>query len=214
MPEYRHVVVLVGLALDDYFIVNAPLLLDRLHNEFLEDQGAPEVWTEFVKLSDPPQLTPVPKSLTQGILDPLSLTLNLQNERKNNLSTVDLPAILNIPVLNNLEVTDLVPLAAVILEYPIAYIPEIPNQTSFLANTQLDVYEYCLTLHGIRESPREHVLLKFSCPSSLNEGQLEQRPNRIEDKLRMRFSQRINSCNLLAEGIVKKHQATFDRVAL
>lgn len=59
-----------------------------------------------------------------------------------------------------------VPLAAVLLEYPVAYVPPPDLLQSFLSNIPLDVYEYTL----VTDNDQGHLLLKFSCPSILAEA--------------------------------------------
>ncbi|KAM6494315.1 hypothetical protein JOM56_010676, partial [Amanita muscaria] len=56
-----------------------------------------------------------------------------------------------------------VPIAAVLIEYPLAYVPDT-TLTSFLHQIPLDVYE-CT----VRIGSHTHILLKFSCPAVLGE---------------------------------------------
>lgn len=54
-----------------------------------------------------------------------------------------------------------VPIAAVLIEYPVAFVPDL-NITSFLNHIPLDVYE-CTVKFNLKS----HPLLKFSCPVEL-----------------------------------------------
>ncbi|KAF9493179.1 hypothetical protein BDN71DRAFT_1591201 [Pleurotus eryngii] len=63
----------------------------------------------------------------------------------------------------------MIPPAAVLLEYPVAYAPPPePASFTFLGGIGLDVYEVIL-ISSSSES-RQHTLLKFSCPHGLDEG--------------------------------------------
>ena len=103
-----------------------------------------------------------------------------------------------------------IPFAAIVLEFPIAYVPGSSEQTSFLENTPLDVYECSLPLQ-FGEHKLEHVVLKFSYPSGLTEPQGH---DKIKKGLRDRFSQRVQACGMTAGIVVKKARVTLDRVAL
>ena len=116
---------------------------------------------------------------------------------------IDIPQDLSSPV-------DAIPFAAIVLEFPIAYVPDSSEQTSFLENTPLDVYECSLPLQ-FGEHKLEHVMLKFSCPSELTKPQ---EPDKIEKGMRERFSQRVHACGMTAEMVIKKTRVTLDRVAL
>ena len=113
---------------------------------------------------------------------------------------INIPQDLSSPV-------DAVPFAAIVLEFPIAYIPCSPEQTSFLENTPLDIYECSLPLQ-FGEHELEHVMLKFSCPSELTE------PDKIKKRLQERFSQRVHARGMTGEMVIKKTRVTLDRVAL
>ena len=116
---------------------------------------------------------------------------------------INIPQDLSSPV-------DAIPFAAIVLEFPIAYVPDSSEQTSFLENTPLDVYECSIPLQ-FGEHKLEHGMLKFSCPSELTKPQ---EPDKIEKGLRERFSQRIHACGMTAEMVIKKTRVTLDRVAL
>jgi hypothetical protein len=68
------------------------------------------------------------------------------------------PLTLSLPVLDS---SVSVPVAAVLIEYPVAFVPD-PTITSFLNYIPLDVYE-CI----VKFKLNSHTLLRFSCPSEL-----------------------------------------------
>ncbi|KAF7298958.1 Thioredoxin-domain-containing protein [Mycena indigotica] len=98
-----------------------------------------------------------------------------------------------------------IPLAALLLGYPVAYI--VADTTSvFLSHTPLDVYLCSIS------SPKwadPHTMIKFSCPAGLSE-QLS--PLQVTAQLKNRFQQRITDLGL--ELSVLHHVETLDRVAL
>ena len=114
-------------------------------------------------------------------------------------SKINIPQDLSSPV-------DAIPFAAVVLEF-IVYTPCSPEQTSFIENTLLDLYECSLPLQ-FGEHELEYVMLKFSCPSELTE------PDKIKKRLQERFSQRVHARGMTGEMVIKKTRVTLDRVAL
>lgn len=107
-----------------------------------------------------------------------------------------------------LEITDIVPLAAYLLEYPVAYVPCSEEQTSFLAGAALDVYECTF------QAAEAHILLKFSCPSGIGELHPELSAGRLVESLRHRFGLRLRAAGLPDNLIVQHHMKTYDRVSL
>ncbi|KAF9817290.1 hypothetical protein IEO21_03550 [Rhodonia placenta] len=107
-----------------------------------------------------------------------------------------------------LEITDIVPLAAYLLEYPVAYVPCSEGQTSFLAGAALDVYECTF------QAAEAHILLKFSCPSGIGELHPELSAGRLAESLRHRFGLRLRAAGLPDNLIVQHHTKTYDRVSL
>ncbi|KAK7677767.1 hypothetical protein QCA50_019319 [Cerrena zonata] len=212
MPEYIGVALLTGTSFQDYFIVNVPLLARNLHRDFLLNVKAAsgvsdDFYFSFVRLSIPPRLTPVPSDfqehIIQELLRILQTALNLDQR------TMSLPLRFDISVdLSNPK--DAIPLAAIVLEYPVAYVPDGSDQTTFLSNTPLDVYECSLSLR-IDNHDFEHTFLKFSCPSGLDEMRS---PDKIKNKLQTRFSHRIRTCEIQTDITINVGQVTLDRVAL
>ncbi|OAX42833.1 hypothetical protein K503DRAFT_272815 [Rhizopogon vinicolor AM-OR11-026] len=111
----------------------------------------------------------------------------------------------------------LVPLAATLISYPVAYVPISAVQTSFLGGQPLDVYEANIILS---ETPRtsslqnfrQHTLLKFSCPCSLAEKNHKLSPDRITHRLQSQFQGCLSSIGL---SFSVHHQIEIlERVAL
>ena len=112
-----------------------------------------------------------------------------------------------------LQITELVPLAAILLEYPLAYVPISSDQTSFLAGVPLDVYECVLTCPSMLKAP-EHILMKFSCPSVLAATNLELSVSRLEERLNARFAPRLKQAGLSGTFQIRHSTETLARVAL
>ena len=116
----------------------------------------------------------------------------------------------------------LVPLAAFLIEYPIAYVPAggasapIP---AYLSGVPLDIYECAIepgtpapnSASGV--VPKRSTLLKFSCPRTLGEEHSELAPKRMREKLQARFGPRLRTAGV-GELIVDHSIETLDRVAL
>ncbi|KAF7346357.1 Thioredoxin-domain-containing protein [Mycena sanguinolenta] len=104
-----------------------------------------------------------------------------------------------------LEPHTIIPLAGVLLGYPVAYVPDADG--AFLAQASLDVFA-C----SVRAPTWEHPFLKFSCPAVLAATHPELAPTRIAASLKTRFEPRLQELGL---GLVVKHSTEIvDRVAL
>ena len=111
----------------------------------------------------------------------------------------------------------LIPLAAVVIDYPVAYFPAFPVQTSFLEGEALDIYTVSFkwitnTSDFTLDFGREHVLLKFSCPQVLASNYAELSPSIVIRKLKVKFAAslgRIGTC-----VFVTHRTETLERVAL
>ncbi|KAH0832115.1 hypothetical protein J3R83DRAFT_13024 [Lanmaoa asiatica] len=109
----------------------------------------------------------------------------------------------------------LIPLAAVMIDYPVAYFPAFSAQTSFLGGT-LDIYT--VSFKGITPSDstlglgKEHVLLKFSCPQALVSNYAELSPGAVIEKLKVKFTSRLERIG--TRVFVTHRTETLDRVAL
>lgn len=104
----------------------------------------------------------------------------------------------------------MIPLAAVLLEYPVAYAPSPePASFTFLGGIGLDVYEVILTSSS--SEPRQHILLKFSCPHGLDKGLS---PEVVKERLHNHFKPRLSTILPGMSLEVSHSEQTFDRVAL
>ena len=85
--------------------------------------------------------------------------------------SVELP--LSFSLLSDVTFETVVPLAAILLDYLVAYVP-YPSYPNSLSGVPLDFYEYILTIssHGSILN-LNHSIIKFSCPASLGEWGLE-----------------------------------------
>ena len=103
----------------------------------------------------------------------------------------------------------LIPLAAFLLEYPVGYVPLDANQTTFLSNIPLDVYE-CV-LEG---SSGEHTLLKFSCPQCVSQSVSRLAPDEVRKRLVDRFQPRLLAVDCSGRLKVRHTQEALPRVGL
>lgn len=111
----------------------------------------------------------------------------------------------------------LVPLAATLIGYPVAYTPISADQTSFLSGQPLNVYEATIVsmtpcTYLLQSSSQLHTLLKFSCPCLLAETNRELFPECITKRLQSQFRESLSSIGLLL--LVRHHVEVMDRVAL
>ncbi|KAA1469864.1 hypothetical protein DENSPDRAFT_648321 [Dentipellis sp. KUC8613] len=104
----------------------------------------------------------------------------------------------------------LVPLAAILLEYPVAYVPSSSEQSDFLENTPLDVYEYLLT----GEDSKQHQLLKFSCPSAIGSLHPRLSPHALMLRMKTLFERRLGAAGIQQTLSMTHHVETHARVAL
>ena len=109
---------------------------------------------------------------------------------------------------------DVVPTAAVLLEYSVAYVPAGSQSGPFLSNVDLEVF--ACSLGGQAEAPGQHpqtddalTFLQFSCPvSQINEV------GDIAGRLRDRFGARISAARISRTLHVNHRTERLDRVAL
>jgi hypothetical protein len=107
-----------------------------------------------------------------------------------------------------------IPLAAILLDYPVAYVPG-GDQVSFLSGVPLVLYR--CWVHGYPPSNRErnHLLLQFSCPLSL--ADVSSAPTSIEwivSHLKVMFEPRLLQSLPESTFQVGYEYVTLDRVAL
>ncbi|KAL4080754.1 hypothetical protein J3A83DRAFT_64378 [Scleroderma citrinum] len=115
---------------------------------------------------------------------------------------------------DNLTQVVLVPLAAVLVDYPVAYVPVSPAQTVFLGAEPLDVYEVASPLDTVNPSTRSHdfTFLKFSCPQKLADICPQLSQAHLVQRLHDIFTLRLDIIG--ASITVGHHTETLDRVAL
>lgn len=108
----------------------------------------------------------------------------------------------------------LIPLAAVVIDYPVAYFPAFPAQTSFLEGEPLDVYTVSFewTSESTSSLVGEHVLLKFSCPQILASSHAELSPRTVIRNLHVKFAAVLERIG--ASISVTHRTETLERVAL
>ncbi|KAJ7175895.1 hypothetical protein C8R46DRAFT_73448 [Mycena filopes] len=112
------------------------------------------------------------------------------------------------PILPELTPRTAIPLAGVLLAYPVAYVPN--EDAAFLAQVSLDVYACSVRAPDWENA---HELLKFSCPATLAEAHPEQlAPARIVARLTARLEPRLAELGLALT--VQHSTETMDRVAL
>ena|ERR1700722_1927579 len=117
----------------------------------------------------------------------------------------------------NLEPEVTVPLAAFLLEYPIAYVPTSLTQTSFLSGVCLDVYDCTLSCpHHFTDNSttHSHSFLKFSSPQQLGLENSNLSPATLISKMDTRYKGRLEAIGHARVLKIHHHIASFDRVAL
>jgi len=133
-----------------------------------------------------------------------------------NADMLESPANILFSFADGLTQETLVPLAATLISYPVAYIPISAVQTSFLAGQPLDVYEAIVLPATPPTSPlptfRQHTLLMFSCPCSLAERDHELSPDRITNRLQSQFQERLAMIGLSLS--IHHRVEILERVAL
>jgi hypothetical protein len=110
----------------------------------------------------------------------------------------------------SLPPSTVIPLAAVLLGYLVAYVPAPTGggDSAFLADTPLHVYTCLLRASGLPE----HTLLKFSCPASLAESTPHLTPAHLVEQLTACFGPHASELGLTL--VVHHSLETLDRVAL
>ena len=123
-----------------------------------------------------------------------------------------------------IRMEDAVPLAALILDYPVAYVPTSPPGNTapvFLSGVPVRTYE-CVVTFGSHSIPsgsfarRERSsVMKFSCPQSLEEEEAILLPQAVVDELTCLFEGRLaKTGDESAKFEVVCSSMTFDRLAL
>ena len=146
------------------------------------------------------------------IPEPLLDVLHFLSDR---VSVVDsMPSSISLP--EGMPLSNAVPLAAVLLDYEVAYVPP-DTQTGpavFLSGVTVNTYECLLDL--LLPGSVHHTILKFSCPSALailNPTQLG--PDEIVRRLTAKFAERLAQIGDVTVSLrVGCGSITLDRLAL
>lgn len=209
-PRFQAVVYVYEPTADQSFFVNMPLLHEVVNTSpfAIHGKNCSRHSTTFVYLAkDHPQvLTGPPDSL--AALLPLLVTDHTVVHGTRYSVSISLPP--------DLTPESSIPLAGVLLEYPVAYVPA-SDQLPFLSNISLDVYECILTLghNQVSANLEDHLFLKFSCPSDL----AERHPNCLGSLhviacLTEKFTNRLRQSVPEATIRIMHSRETKDRVAL
>ena len=129
---------------DQSFILNVPLFR-AYHTDIRDSQSCLPL---FIELTSPPtSLTHTPIDVIR-VLDDLFSKLSLRSCNRRN----------SIVLAHGIPSNTMIPLAATLLEYPIAYVPSSAPQESRI---QLKVYHLFATFE---ENSESISVIKFSCP--------------------------------------------------
>lgn len=109
---------------------------------------------------------------------------------------------------------DIVPLAGLLLEYAVAYVPDEQSMAAsgFMSGVELEIYSCALVwedTEGPLDGVSNYTFVQFSCPSSV-----AQQTDDIGGRLHDRFTTRLASAGLDCTLRVSSHTTCLDRVAL
>ncbi|PCH40032.1 hypothetical protein WOLCODRAFT_136620, partial [Wolfiporia cocos MD-104 SS10] len=200
-PVFKSVILVEEPESNQLFFVNVGLLRARcVYRGSSQDEDSGSVldpWMSFVHLLETPTLMPTP---------PAEISTHLLQLCRNSEGHVH-PLFLKLSSQPPLTITQLIPLAAFLLEYPAAYVPSSVDEASFLPHVQLDVYECSINRKAfgpehMEEADQEHVFLKFSCPSNVGSSNAELSVPRMLERLTCRFAERFAALHLRDAVIV------------
>ncbi|KAI5989097.1 hypothetical protein EDD15DRAFT_1341601 [Pisolithus albus] len=110
----------------------------------------------------------------------------------------------------------LIPLAGILLDYPVAYVPVSARQNTFLHGEPLDIYEVAFKSLSANFSSSsgtsEFVFIKFSCPRRVADKNSTLSPACLLRLLEHKFRPRLEKIG--ASMSVRHYTETLDRVAL
>ncbi|KAI0333645.1 hypothetical protein GY45DRAFT_1296451 [Cubamyces sp. BRFM 1775] len=118
------------------------------------------------------------------------------------------------------DIGTLVAFAASILDFPVAYVPACCGDTAYLAGVPLDVYECVLVIDDDADAmrsyglPRQHTVIKFSCPQHIARTITGLFPETLVHDLRIRLRDRLHTASVPGKVVVKHSMEILDRVAL
>ncbi|KAF6757417.1 hypothetical protein DFP72DRAFT_845846 [Ephemerocybe angulata] len=205
------------------FLVNRKLLRQRL-------SGIPRKRSQDGNVQQPPMTNTLIGELTFVTLFPGSgCKISSDSEIPPELySAIDsLLGIINsdatplrgsITLPDNLPLSAAVALAAVILDYPVAYVPSVEAASSspiFLSGVAVKTYE-CVLAYAGPDPPTPTSIMKFSAPAVLEEEQPDTlSPRKTTKHLEELFRARLESIgDGSAQMTVICETVTFDRLAL
>ncbi|KAG5338946.1 hypothetical protein E4T56_gene1039 [Termitomyces sp. T112] len=167
----------------------------------LFDKRTPYNKTAYVHLG------PDPSSFSLAAGPPPDLIFALDSLKEVLAAQTTLPC--SITIKPGLPAESAIPLAAILLEYPVAYIPTTLD-SPFLSNVTLDVYECVLSI-----GETVHTLLKFSCPSELGQQNSDMLgKSHLIKFLTDTYLPRIRAMTLIATFQVLHTNQNLDRIAL
>ncbi|KAL6304358.1 hypothetical protein BKA93DRAFT_289752 [Sparassis latifolia] len=214
-PAFESVIAIHDPTFDQLFFVNMNLLRFRCGQSVSKSESEQtyaylDGWTSFVHLLQPPQLMPVAPARVQDLALELCHVSGLDGE---------LPVSTMLSASHPPGIPDIVSLAAVLLEYPVAYVPASMEETSFLAGVRLDVYHCTLSWSHADHRPSgfistEHTLLKFSCPSIIGDANADLSVRQLVERLQTRFDPRLRQAGFSGTLRIIHTVETLDRVAL
>ncbi|OCH91199.1 hypothetical protein OBBRIDRAFT_542773 [Obba rivulosa] len=205
---FKNVLLVHEPASDQLFVLNMGLLRQRLlePDRTLEHASTDKCqWIRFVRASENPTLLPFAPPQVLEILRNLSV-----------FTEDPIPPYLTLTSQEPLDASALVPLAAFLLEYPIAYVPQSIGQSGYLTNVPLDVYECTLVWsdHATELSHGAHLMLKFSCPCAIGDVDKDVCPPSLVQHITRRFGERLTGVGFSGKLAVRHYTETLPRIAL
>lgn len=179
------------------FFINAQLLSERIHTLSGRSEAPPE-YPLFIHLQSSAKVTyEIPQQVLQVLVGLLPLS-----------QSVELPLSFS---LSDLTLETVVPLAAILLDYLVAYVP-YPPYPNTLSGVPLDVYECILTISSHDSTADwKHSFIKFSCPTTSREDFTQLKSENVILKLAAMFADRLGTTR--GASIRVKHSSeTVDRV--
>ncbi|ESK87162.1 hypothetical protein Moror_11855 [Moniliophthora roreri MCA 2997] len=203
---FSEVVLFYEPSSEQSFFVNAPLFLSRTKGFISTAQSAMDpdsnMQATFFASLHPCCNYELPADL-----------IVILRELANGLGSVEQPEPITTIHLPKLPPHVAVPLAGFLLEYSVALCPNASGLgvSSHLNQVPLDNYECLINIPG---KLHEHVLLKFSCPSSLALKYPRLSPSSIIHRLKSRFEDRLKIAIDGSTMSIQHNTMTLDRVAL
>jgi hypothetical protein len=110
------------------------------------------------------------------------------------IKSVELP--LSFSLTSDATFEIVVPLAAILLDYLMAYVP-YPSYPNTLSGVPLDFYECIITIPGHDSMLNlNHPIIKFSCPAGLQEEFTQLKPENVTLKLAAIFADRLSAARV------------------